>query len=292
MTPSPRHSPEPLIVYPHPHRNSQCCSCSTVMPGDICFNCGRLSTLLITPRPPRDSMGRCAPATETSGPTQNQSRSPDSQLNQVRGSLFARRRPTQPFAKQCAFDSQFTEVEDLLDARNKLARIHTLVASDAVLLNDRGSKASSQGLSCSSGLIHNSSTAHSTQSSRYSPRISSTAHSTQSSRYSPRISPPDSFIVSDGFSEDGTPHAHDVGRWLADLKPAGRSAGPLPYTAPSDSTAVSDIVSEDGGPHGRVVARWLEDRRPTGWCSAELTKRGVDCCININGKICEWVVFL
>ena len=246
MPRSARHSPEPLIVYHHLHRDSQCCSCSTVMPGDICFNCGRLSTLLVTPRPPRNSLDRCVPASKRPSLTQNKSILCGPQLNPAQGSLSAKENPIQPFAKQNAFDSQLTKIEDLLDSKNKLGRIHTLAANDPMLLDDRDSNSSCQRFSCSSGLVSNSSLAYSPNNPRYLSPTSSLG----------------SLKSSDGFSEDDTPHAHDMERWLTDLKPAGRSA------------------------------RGLEDRNPSGKCSAKLTRRGVDCRININGKVCEWVIFL
>lgn len=237
MTPKARNSPPPLIVYPHLHRNSQCHSCSTVMPGDICFNCGRLSALLVTPRPPRNPVEKCKQATAGSFSAQtmqfHQIKPFDFRWNKTDGSMAAKNTYTQPCLQRRAFDSQFTNIENLLDARKKLAHIHTLAANDAAPLHDTASSSSFGRFTCSSRTYSNSSKAHST----YFPSSSS-------------------------------------------------------KTLRSDSIAVSDGLSEDGRPHRKDMARWLEGMKPSEKSSAILTRRGVDCRLNLAGRSYEWVLFL
>ena len=60
----------------------------------------------------------------------------------------------------------------------------------------------------------------------------------------------------------------------------------------SESIAVSDILSESGRPHAHVVARWLEEKKPSRSSDAKLTRRGVDCRVNLNGRVSEWVIYL
>lgn len=166
MTPNARSSPRPLIVCPHLHGDSQCCSCSTVMPGDICFNCGRLGTLLVTPRPPRNLIENRTQA--TAGPVLAQerpvlrSRAFDSQYDRVETLVATRETPAKPCDQHHAFDSQFSEIEALLDARKKLARIHTLAASDTAILDHTAASSSHTRFTCSSGRFSNSSKARST----------------------------------------------------------------------------------------------------------------------------------
>lgn len=237
MTLNVRPSPKPLLVYPHLHRNSQCHSCSTVTPGDICFNCGRLSTLLVTPRPARKSMGHCAPAVNGPPPSYDspalQNMPFASQYDRARDSLAAKESPTRPCPKQRVFDSQLNEIESLLDARKKLVHVHTLAADDTVLLDDRHSDSLSGRFACSSRPFTSSSTVH-------SPYFSGSSAKTLRSR----------------------------------------------------SVAVSDILSEDGRPHAHIVAQWLENAKPSGRSSAKLTRRGVDCRLNLADSIHEWVIFL
>lgn len=232
MPPNARHSLQPLTIYPHLHRDSQCYSCSTVMPGDICFNCGRLSTLLVTPRPPWKLVGRCASAPE--GPASTKTKPVlQNKPFESQDLTITKERPAQPFPNQRPFDSQLMEVEDLLDARKKMARIHTLAANKLAQLKDK---------------IMDSSYERFTSSSRPSS-VSSTAHSAYSL---------------DSFSK----------------------------TLRSGSIAGSDILSENGRPHAQVVARWLEARKPSGRSDAKSTARGVDCRLNMQGRVCEWVIFL
>ena len=237
MTPNVRPSPKPLLVYPHLHRNSQCHSCSTVMPGDICFNCGRLSTLLVTSRPSRKSMGHCAPPIDGPSPSYERPAPQNmpfaSHYDPARNFLAAKESPTRSCPKQRVFDSQLNEIENLLDARKKLVHVHTLAADDMVLLDDNDSESLSTRFACSSRHFTNSSTAH-------SPYFSGSSAKTPRSR----------------------------------------------------SVAVSDILSEDGRPHAHIVAQWLENAKPSGRSSAKLTRRGVDCRINLADSIHEWVIFL
>ena len=235
MTMKARISPRPLTVYPYLHRNSQCGSCSTVMPGDICFNCGRLSTLLVTPRPPRMSTNACKQAIQGPVPAPNQGllegRPSISQNDQIQTLPLEQERATRACAEQHAFDCQFSEVDDLLDAGRQLEYVHTLAADDRALVRYSGSPHGR--FTCSSNAFSNFST-------------------TQAAG------------------------------------PSGSSSN----TLRSSSSAVSDILAENGRPHAHVVARWLEDVKPIAGSEARLTGRGVDCRINLHGKIYEWVVFL
>lgn len=235
MTPNARNSPKPLILYPHLHRNSQCYSCSTVMPGDICFNCGRLSTLLVTPRPPRNSVKHCTQASVGPVPAQtvrfHQNQPFESQTYLIDRVLAANTKYAQPRPERRTFDSQLTDIENLLDARTKLAHLHSLAADDTASFSDMASRSSYGRFSCSSRTYLKSSKTHSTCSTAKTLR--------------------------------------------------------------SDSVAVSDILSEDGRPHANVVARWLGDTKPPGRSSATLTRRGVDCRLNLaGGRSCEWVIYL
>lgn len=236
-TPTVGPSPEPLIVYPYLHRKSQCCSCSTVMPGDICFNCGRLSTLLVTPRPPRNSFGHTAPATNEAVPPQSRPVSKNQPFEQqytcIQELLTAKDRPTKPYPMRPAFDSQLIEVDGLLDARIKLAQNYFLAARDAALLDDGDSKVSSDRSPSSSKFVSDASTAYSSWSST-------------SSSQTPR----------------------------------------------SDSFAISDVLSESGAPYAHIVEQWLEGSKSPKKSSTKLTRRGVDCRLNLAGRSCEWVIFL
>ena len=237
MTPNARVSPKPLTVYPLLHRNSQCGSCRTVIPGDICFNCGRLSTLLVTPWPPRKTMDYCAPAAQVPTPPQSKrlfhNKPFDSQLDRIQALLSAHKRAAQACPEQRAFDRQLDELDNLLDARHKLANVHTLAANDSPLTNDRYAVPSRERLTCSSNPFSSSSTAH---------------------------------VLS--------------------------SYGSASKTLRSGSIAEADLLAEGGRPHAHVVARWLEDMKPSGRSEAKPTRRGVDCRLNIGGKIREWVIFL
>ena len=237
MTPTVGSSPEPLLIYPYLHRKSQCCSCSTVMPGDICFNCGRLSTLLVTPRPPRNSFGHTAPATNGTVPPQyrpvSQSQPFSRQYRCIQELLTAQNRPTKPYPMRPAFDSQLNEIDGLLDASIKLAQNCFLAARDATVLDDGDSKVSSGRSPSSSKFVSDASTAYSTGSST-------------SSSQTPR----------------------------------------------SDSVAVSETLSESGAPYAHVVEQWLEGSKSPKNSSTKLTRRGVDCRLNLAGRSCEWVIFL
>lgn len=215
MTVKTRTSPQPLTVYPHLHRNSQCGSCSTVMPGDICFNCGRLSTLLVTPRPPRNSMKSCTSSTEGPAPAQSktliQSKPFFSQYDRVQALLLGQESAARACLKSRAFDNQFSEVDDLLDARNKLAHIQTLAADDMTLAHGKFSDSSNGRFGHSSKPFASSST---TQAVGSSGSPSKTLRSGSSA-------------VFNVFGEDGRPYSHVVERWLKDVKPPARSEARL-----------------------------------------------------------------
>lgn len=211
MTPNVRISPRPLTVYPYRHRDSQCYSCSTVTPGDICFNCGRLSTLLVTPRPPRKSAEQCTPAMQCPAPVRNKqqplSNPFDCQFDRIECLISAQERATQACLKQRAFNCQLTEVDDLLDARKKLAPIHTLVAEDTGLVGDRDLTLPQRHFTRSSKHFASSSTAQSVCSS-WSPLTRLRSGSS---------------AISDILDEDGRPHVDVVARWLEGMKPLGMS---------------------------------------------------------------------
>ena len=220
MTLSPRSSPRPLAIYPHLHRSSQCGSCPTVTPGDICFNCGRVCALLVTPRPPLEPIDHCTPASQGPAPAHKkpllQNKPFVSQFDRVQALVLAQETATATCAVQRAFDGQLSEVEDLLDANAKLGDIQSLAADDVTLVTDRSTRRTSCSRSCC--------------------RRKNTFWS-------------------------------------------GTSTG-------------SDIFDEDGQIYNHVVERWLERKeRPRG-SDAKLTRRGVDCRLNLGGRVCEWVIFL
>ena len=218
MTPSPRTSPRSLIVYPHLHRNSQCGSCPTVTPGDVCFNCGRCSTLVVTPRPPSQPTDHCTSANQCPSPApkkpQFQGRPFVSQYDQVQALVLAQETATAVYSAQRAFDYQLSEVDDLLDAKAKLMNIHTLAADDRAPVTDRST--SRTACSC----CHPKSTLR------------------------------------------------------------------------SGTSTASDIFDEDGRIQTHVVERWLEGKKSDSSSDAKVTRRGVDCRLNVGGKVCEWVIFL
>lgn len=234
MAPKARHT---LTIYHHLQRESQCRSCSTVMPGDICFNCGRLSTLLVTPRPPRNLMNRCASAPEGRAPAKKEPVLPntsfDPQSCRIEEIPTAKETPMQLCPQQCAFNSQVSEADALMDAREKQANSRTQAVKKLALLKEKIANMSSKKCNSSSRACSNSTTSQSTRS-------------------------------------------------LASYLTGGRSG----------SIAASEILSESGRPYAHVVARWLEDQKPSRRSQATLTERGVDCRINMGGKVCEWVVFL
>ena len=234
MAPKARHT---LTVYPHLQRESQCHSCSTVMPGDICFNCGRLSMLLVTPRPPRNLMNRCPSAPECPATAKKElvlQRTPfDPQSSRIEDSTTTKEGPMQSCPEPCAFDSQFSEIDTVLDATKKQADNRTRAFKKVALLREKIANRSSEKCNSSSRASSSSTKARSTNS------LASSLNGVR-----------------------------------------------------SDSIAESEILSEGGRPYAHVVARWLEERQPSGRSQARLTSRGVDCRINMGGKVCEWVIFL
>ena len=234
MTPNASNSPRSLVVYPHLHRNSQCDSCSTVLPGDICFNCGRLCTLLVTPRPPRNSTDHRTSATQGPGRVQkkslSQSRPFVPQYDRNQEVLSVLERFTGIGVKYRAFDYQLSEVDDLLDAKNKLAHIHTLTAGNPAIIDQR-----------------------------------------HPGRSNTRSFKP--------FSTSSTIYTLN-------------SSYPQSSTLRSGTSTVSDLLGEDGKPHSHIMASWLEDVKRSSRSEARLTRRGVDCRLNMGNKVCEWVIFL
>ena len=204
-----------LAVYPHLHRNSQCGSCSTVMPGDICFNCGRLSTLLVTPRPAQKQSKSIAAAATNPAPAKSKatlhSEPFGSQYDRIDKLLSEQEGLKPPYTRERTFDSQLTQVENLLDAKRELTDAHTLTANDVAPSDNSHSNSFSQRLS-------------------YSPRATSTSSRTHAicpSVSASRTQRSNSSAWSDVLDEDGRPHAHVVAQWFDSMKPSGRCAATL-----------------------------------------------------------------
>ena len=60
----------------------------------------------------------------------------------------------------------------------------------------------------------------------------------------------------------------------------------------SGTSTASDIFDEVGRPHSRVVDRWFDGMECHSSSEAKVTRRGVDCRLNLGDKVCEWVIFL
>ena len=133
-----------------------------------------------------------------------------SQYDQVQAFVLAQDTATE----QRAFYRQFSEVEGLLDANEKLMDTFTMAADDETLFSD-GSESSTACSCCG-------------------PRDR---------------------------------------RW------SGTSAG-------------SDIFDEDGSVQTRVVESWLEGKKNNSRSDAKVTRRGVDCRIDMGDRVCEWVIWL
>ena len=56
--------------------------------------------------------------------------------------------------------------------------------------------------------------------------------------------------------------------------------------------ASSEDCSEDGRPHQREMDRWVEHTMPEEFPAARMSSRGVECRLNVGGRVCEWVIFL
>ena len=197
-----------------------------------------------------------------------------------------------------AFDTQLTEIDDLLDAGRKLANLCAVAADDVPSVAGRRPS----GTSCrrpltplAPGLSNQSFTAHST-------KISSSSKSSKMLR-------PDYFAA-----EDSRSYHENNSIWTEDVRPAATSSAPLPpaqshkssttYSAKSpgsskssqtlrpDTFAAEDGFSEDGRPYRENVSRWMEDVRPAANGSATLSRRGVECRLRMPGRVCEWVIFL
>ena len=258
MTPNGRISPPTLVIYPHLHRNSQCGSCCTVMPGDICFNCGRISTLLVTPRPPPHT-SLFTSATHAQKKPALKSTPFVAQYDRLQALLLAYETAPRTCLEQRAFDHQLSEVEDLLDAEKKLAYVHTLAADDSAFIGHEDFFECGRDLVRRSRPLSDSSTRSTVRLSDSSTRSTSRPSGTLSSTLRSGTSE-----ESDILGEDGRPYAYVVKGWLEDVQPSGRSD----------------------------VRRWLEDVKPSGRTEARLTSRGVDCHLDLGGKIFEWVIFL
>ena len=115
-----------------------------------------------------------------------------------------------------AFDTQLTEIDDLLDARRKLANLCTVAASDGPsATSGKGSSTSCRRplTPLPSGNSHKSSTAPS-------------AKNSSSSKSSNKLQP-DPFAAEEGFSEDGRPYRETISRWMEDVSPAATSSARL-----------------------------------------------------------------
>lgn len=156
-----------------------------------------------------------------------------SQHDRVQASLSEQESAARAGLKPRAFDDQFSEVDDLLDARNKLAHVQALAADDVALIHDRY-PSSSNGR----------------------------------------------------FSRSSKPFA------CSSTTQAAGSSGYLSNTLRSGSSTVFNVLDVDGRPHAHVVERWLKNVKPPAGSEARLTGRGVDCRLNLHGKVCEWVIFL
>lgn len=110
-----------------------------------------------------------------------------------------------------AFDEQFSEVDDLLDARNKLAHVQTLAADDMALIHSTYPNSSNGRFSRSSKPFACSSATQAVDSLRSLPST-------------PRSGSSAAFNV---LGEDGRPHAHVVERWLKNVKPPAGSEARL-----------------------------------------------------------------
>lgn len=115
------------------------------------------------------------------------------------------------YLKPRAFDDQLSEVDDLLDARNKLAHVQTLAADDMALIHGTCSGSSDGRFSRSSKPFACSSTTQAVDSLRSLPNT-------------PRSGSSAAFNV---LGEDGRPHAHVVERWLKNVKPPAGSEARL-----------------------------------------------------------------
>ena len=104
--------------------------------------------LLVTPRLPRKlTENRVSSAVQCPAPAPKkpllQSTLFVSQKDEIQNLLDAHGSERRAIAKQGAFERQFHEVDDLLGTRQKLARAHTLAASDMVLTDERSLLSSS-----------------------------------------------------------------------------------------------------------------------------------------------------
>ena len=177
------------------------------MPGDICFNCGRLSTLLVTPRLPRKLTEQRGPAVLCSATALKKSLCPSTQCTFQKDErhtlLSARETKTRALAEGRAFDCQLIEVDNLLDERERMARGHTLAANN---------KASTDGRS--STLLSGRCT--------HSSRLPSSSSSVASAVSSPRSSLLSTAVaVSDIYDCDGRPRADVVARWRQEKTASG-----------------------------------------------------------------------
>ncbi|KAM0802876.1 hypothetical protein BDR22DRAFT_887212 [Usnea florida] len=306
MTPKAHSSPKPLILYPYLHRNSQCCSCHTVIPGDICFNCGRLSTLLVTPRPPRDSLKTAIKVQQPEPVVLPPKNSPvlefkafDSQYALVETLLAKRREEEERVSKahlERAFDTQLEEIEDLLDAGRKFAKLCNVAADDVVTVTGKRPATSTS----FRRPLTPAPPGHSNKSSTtYSTKLSSKSSKT---------------LRPNPFAENGRSYRENTARCMDAVSPTTTSSAPSPpahhhesfnthstslsgsskssHTIQPDTFAAEDGFSEDGRPYRENMSRWMEDVRPAVDSSATLSRRGVECRLRMPGKVCEWVIFL
>ncbi|KAK3168872.1 hypothetical protein OEA41_005320 [Lepraria neglecta] len=118
----------PPIIYHYHNSQAQCQSCSPVTPGEMCFNCSQISSILLTPAEVR-RLSAFAIAYFS-----DFSRIEAKLKRKARASLEAKKRAFQLREQQFtdmivhdrAFHHQFAEIKDLLRAR----------ASDAAFQNE------------------------------------------------------------------------------------------------------------------------------------------------------------
>ena len=101
---------------------------------------------------------------------------------------------------------------------------------------------------------------------------------------------------SDRQSSDDRSSNWSNGRFTGSSRPlssfSNMRSESLSQSSRSSYVGVSDTFNEDGRIRSDAVARWMEAKKQPVRSEAKVTRRGVDCRINLGGKVCEWVVFL
>lgn len=116
-----------------------------------------------------------------------------------------------------AFDNQFCEIDDLLDARNKLADVETLAVGDVALIQDNHS-----------GSSNDRRFSRSSNPFACSPSSSTTIQAVASSGFpSKTMRSGSSTVFNNVLAEDGRPYANVMERWLRNVKPTAGSEARL-----------------------------------------------------------------